>query len=97
MVERPTVIMIGDPRASRVLGSSLAEVAQVIYLEDRGVDLAGFCAALEIEQPLVLALGGDDESLDRLRAGRPALLIRPGDPDAAGAARRFVQSFQPGE
>ena len=97
MVERPTVIVIGDPRAARLLGSSLAEVAQVIYLEDREADLAGLCEALEIRRPIVIVLGAEDESVDGLRTGFPVLVLAVDDPDGAGVARRLVQASQPGD
>jgi hypothetical protein len=90
MVERPTVILIGDPLAMRLLGSSLAEVAQVIYLEDRQADVAGFCEALEIERPILIAIGAADE----LPAGFPGLVLGVDYPDAVAAARRFVHAVQ---
>src|SRR5262249_24574134 len=97
MVERPTLIVIGDAHASRMLGSSLAELAQVIYLDDGEGDLAGFCEALEIERPILIRIGAEDESADSLPAGFPSLLIHPADPEALDVARRFVHSFQASE
>jgi len=93
MVERPTVILLGDPVASRLLGSSLAEVAQVIYLEDREADIAVFCAALEIERPILIGVRVGEEPAE-LPAGFPGLLVDPGDPRSVADARRFVHAFQ---
>jgi hypothetical protein len=93
MVERPTVLVLGEPRASRILGAALAELAQVIYIDGDG-DLVGFCAALEIERPLLIQIGEEDAASGELPTGFPGLVVSPGDPDAVEVACRFVQAFQ---
>jgi proline iminopeptidase len=96
MVERPTVIVIGDPQAARRIGSPLADLAQVVYVEDRMADVAGLCAALEIQGPLIVGVGAGGAPGGPLPAGFPGLLVDADAPDAGAAARRFVQSVQPG-
>lgn len=77
MVERPTVIVLGSGREERAVGSALADLAQVVYLDHRdgADDIAAFCAALEIERPVLVGMGSS-LTLAEKSAARHQELVR---------------------